>query len=130
MSVKEPILKPTRHAHPESQLAWVLHRITGVGIFLFLLLHIFHIWLAGFGPVVFNRMIDIFNHPLARLMHIFLFFSVLFHAINGLRVIVLDFWPAAERYQRLSVYAAGFLFFTLFIPSTLLILMDAFLPSL
>jgi len=114
----------------EIQLARLLHRITGVGVFLFLVLHIFHIWLAGFSPTTFDSLITILTHPLFQVLNIFLFFSVLFHAVNGLRVILLDFIPALEKYQRQSVYAAAFLFFAVFIPSTLLILMDTFLEGM
>ena len=114
----------------EIQLARLLHRITGVGVFLFLALHIFHIWLAGFSPTTFDSLITIFTHPVFRVLNIFLFFSVLFHAVNGLRVVLLDFIPGLTRYQRGSVYIATFLFLAVFIPSTLLILMDTFLEGM
>ena len=114
----------------EIQLAQLLHRITGVGVFLFLVMHIFHIWLAGFSPTTFDNLITVFTHPVFRVLNIFLFFSVLFHAINGLRVVLLDFIPALTRYRRGSLYVAAFLFFVVFIPSTLLILMDTFLEGM
>ena len=113
----------------EEQLTWILHRVTGIGVFIFLVLHILHIWLIGFGPKPFNTVTTFLNHPLARILHIFLFFSVLFHAINGIRVIILDFWPVLWQYRRHSVNIATVVFLLIFIPSTLLILMDAFLPS-
>ena len=112
----------------EEKLAWVLHRVTGIGVFIFLALHIVHIWLIGFGPEPFNTLTAFLNHPLARILHIFLFFSVLFHAVNGIRVIILDFWPTLWQYRRQSVNIATGVFLLIFIPSTLLILMDAFLP--
>ena len=115
---------------PEIKLTHWLHRVTGVGVFLFLALHIFHIWLAGFSPAAFDTLMNIFNHPGARLLNVFLFFSVLFHAINGLRVVLLDFVPELTRYQRGSVYVAAVLFFIVFIPSALLILMDTFLEGM
>ena len=113
----------------EEQIAWILHRVTGVGMFIFLVLHILHISLIGFGPEPFNTVTAFLNQPLARILHIFLFFSVLFHAVNGIRVIILDFWPALWQYRRQSVNIATAVFLLIFIPSALLILMDAFLPS-
>ena len=113
----------------EEQIAWILHRVTGVGMFIFLVLHIVHISLIGFGPEPFNTVTAFLNQPLARILHIFLFFSVLFHAVNGIRVIILDFWPALWQYRRQSVNIATAVFLLIFIPSALLILMDAFLPS-
>jgi succinate dehydrogenase / fumarate reductase cytochrome b subunit len=106
----------------------LLHRITGVGIFSFLMLHILNIWLVGFGPEPFNTLIVFYRHPVARVGHIFLLFSVLFHAVNGLRIILLDFWPELGRYQRRMIWGAAVIFLAVFIPSSLLILMDALLP--
>lgn len=113
----------------EIQLMQWLHRITGVGVFLFLAGHIVHIWLMGLGPEQFDSVTAVLRQPPARLLHIFLFFSVLFHAVNGVRIILLDFVPPLARFQRASLYVSLFVFALLFIPSALLILMDAFLPS-
>ncbi len=110
----------------EGQWAWVLHRITGIGLFAFLTLHIFDIWLVGFGPEPFNSLALFYHHPLARIGHVFLFFCVLFHAVNGLRLIILDVWPRLWLHQRKSVWIATGIFFILFIPSALLILLDTY----
>lgn len=114
----------------EVELMHWLHRLTGVGLFLFLALHIVHIWLMALGPAQFDAITVVLRHPVARVLHIFLFFSVLFHAGSGLRVIVLDFVPPLARFQRVSIYITLFVVALVFIPSALLILMDAFLPSL
>jgi succinate dehydrogenase / fumarate reductase cytochrome b subunit len=103
-----------------------VHRITGVGVFIFLVLHISHIWLLGFGPEPFNRLTLFYQHPIARLLQIFLFSSVLFHAVNGVRMTALDFWPGLLHYRRVLIWIAAVIFLIVFIPSSLLILMDAF----
>jgi len=122
------ILQACPHQPKDERVMWLLHRVTGVGIFLFLSLHTVHIGLMSFGPEPFNTLIRIFNQPLGPVLHVFLFFSVLFHAINGLRIIVLDFWPALQTHQRTLVNIAVILFLAVFIPGALLILMDGFLP--
>lgn len=114
----------------EIQIMQWLHRVSGVGLFLFLALHIGHIWLMGLGPDTFDAVTVVLQQPAARLLHLFLFFGVLFHAINGLRLILLDFIPPLERFQRHSIYVAVFVFALVFIPSSLLVLMDTFLLSL
>ena len=114
--------------HREQMLMRRLHQLSGIGIFLFLAMHIAHIGLMATGPHLFNTVTEFLKHPVARVLHIFLFFSVLLHAINGTRRILLDFAPGLYRFERHSMYAAAFLFALVFIPSTLLILMDAFLP--
>jgi succinate dehydrogenase / fumarate reductase cytochrome b subunit len=114
----------------EVQLMQWLHRLTGVGVLLFLALHIVHIWLMALGPDVFDAVTAFLRQPLARVLHIFLFFSVLFHAANGLRVTLLDFIPPLEKFRRESIYITAFVVALVFIPSMLLVLMDGFLPSL
>jgi succinate dehydrogenase / fumarate reductase cytochrome b subunit len=86
------------------QWSWFLHRVTGVGVLLFLLLHIVDITLAGFGPKVYNDSIKIFSSPIIRLASLALIASVLYHAFNGVRIIVIDFWPAGYKYQRQMFY--------------------------
>lgn len=109
----------------EGQWSWILHRVTGLGIFLFLVLHIFDIYLMGFGPQgPFNSLLFIYHQPWARIMHIFLFFGVLFHAINGIRITIFDFWPRLWRYQRSAVWLQVVVFLGIFVPSTVSILVS------
>jgi succinate dehydrogenase / fumarate reductase cytochrome b subunit len=122
------MLQACPHQPKDEQIMWLLHRATGVGIFLFLALHTVHISLMGLGSEPFNTLTRIFTQPIGPVLHVFLFFSVLFHAINGLRLILLDFWPVLQYHQRTSINIATILFLAIFIPSALLILMDGFLP--
>src|SRR5512136_686846 len=113
-----------RYQGREGQWAWILHRAAGIGVFVFLSLHIFDIFLVGFGPDIFNKLAVIYHHPLIRIGHIFLFFGVLFHAINGIRLVILDVWPALWKYQRQSVWLAAVIFGAIFIPATITIVID------
>lgn len=122
------LLQACPHNEPQLQLTWLLHRLTGVGIFIFLGLHILHIWSAGFGPEFFNTIMAYVNHPAVRILHLFLFFSVLFHAVNGVRIIVVDVLPRSRQAEKLSIQVATAFFLLIFIPSALLMLMDAYLP--
>jgi succinate dehydrogenase / fumarate reductase cytochrome b subunit len=123
------VTQTVRYRGHEGQWAWVLHRVTGIGIFAFLVLHIFDIFLIGFGPEPFNTLAVIYHTPLARIGHVFLFFCVLYHAVNGVRIIILDFWPQLWKYQKQSVWWAAAIFLVLFIPSTVYILYDTFLAA-
>ncbi len=113
-----------RYRGREGQWSWLLHRVTGIGVFLFLALHIVDIFLMSFGEEVFNELLFIYKQPWARIGHIFLFFGVLFHALNGIRVTILDFWPSAWRYQRQAVWVQVVIFLILFVPSALAIIMS------
>src|SRR5260370_42224935 len=84
--------------------SWLFHRVTGLGVLLFLLVHIVDITLIGFGPNVYNAGIAIFSLPLVRIVSLALIASVLYHSFNGLRIIIVDFWPAGPKYQRQMFY--------------------------
>ncbi len=67
---------------------YVLHRIGGVALFIFFSMYI--LVLAGVNPVN-----TIFNNQIFQIVILFL---GLFHAINGLRITILDLWPAGLEY--------------------------------
>lgn len=79
--------------------SWLLHRITGLGILLFLLVHIVDIALLNFGPEVYNEGIAFFGLAIIRVISLALIAAVLFHSFNGVRIILIDFWPKAVRFQ-------------------------------
>jgi len=84
----------------QGQWSWALHRITGVAVFLFLLAHIIDTALVGFGPELYNRVVHVYHNPIVRLMEIGLALMVLFHALNGLKIMIIDFVPKAADYHK------------------------------
>jgi len=103
-----------------SMWAWLLHRLTGVGIFVFLLVHVVDIALIGWGRDLFDAMTKLYHHPVFRIGEILLFGAVLFHGLNGLRVIVLDFAPSTTIYQRQMLIGVAIVFFLAFTPAALI----------
>ncbi len=81
--------------------SWLFHRIAGLGILLFLLVHIVDIALLNFGPNVYNEGIAFFSTGIIRVISLALIAAVLYHSFNGIRIILIDFWPKAARYQGL-----------------------------
>ena len=79
--------------------SWLLHRITGLGVLLFLLIHIVDIGLLGFGPTVYNNGIALFGTVPVRIVSLALIGAVLYHAFNGVRILIIDFWPKGVKYQ-------------------------------
>ena len=80
--------------------SWLLHRVTGVAILLFLLVHIVDITILGFGPTVYNNALAVFALPFVRLVSLGLIAAVLYHSFNGLRITLVDFWPQGAKYQQ------------------------------
>lgn len=88
----------------EGQWAWILHRASGLGIVLFLYMHIVSIFIAALGPEPYAWVHKyLYTSPPAKLLEIFLGFGVIFHALNGMRIIIIDFFPALGKYQRTVV---------------------------
>ena len=99
----------------EGMWGWALHRITGLGVVAFLALHILDTVLLGWGPGVYNAVVQIYHLPAVRILEVVLAGAVLFHALNGVRVIVIDFWDQGVEHQRLMLYAVSAVFAVSFV---------------
>ena len=106
----------------EGQWSWFFHRLTGVGVLLFLLAHILDTMLVAFGPAVYDRVISVYAHPLFRTSEVGLFAAVLYHALNGMRIILIDFWPGAVRHHKQIFYVMMALFVLSMVPVSYLML--------
>lgn len=110
---------------------WALHRVTGVGLVLFLALHIVDVFLLAFGPEAFEHLLVLYTSPPGRLMEIFLLFGVLFHAVNGLRIIVQDFFTKSwERHLHDRLIVVQLIVFLLIFLPAAWIMFGSFLESL
>jgi succinate dehydrogenase / fumarate reductase cytochrome b subunit len=88
----------------EGMWSWVLHRITGVAIYFFLLVHILDTSLVRVSPEAYNAVIGTYQTPIMGLGEVALVGAIVFHAFNGLRIILVDFWSWATRNQKVHFY--------------------------
>jgi succinate dehydrogenase / fumarate reductase cytochrome b subunit len=86
------------------QWAFVLHRITGFLVFFFLLLHIVDVSLIT-RPELYDEVHAVYGNVLLRLFEVGLLAALLFHSLNGLRIVIVDFFPEALKSER-SFFAA------------------------
>ena len=84
--------------------SWVLHRITGVAIFFFLLVHVLDTSLVRLSPEAYNAVVATYKTPLVGLGELGLVAAILYHAFNGLRVILIDFWRKGVKYQNVMFW--------------------------
>ena len=84
----------------EGMWSWVLHRITGVAIFFFLLVHILDTALIRVSPEAYDAVIGTYKNPVMALGEVALVGAIAYHAYNGLRIILVDMWSWATRHQR------------------------------
>ena len=103
--------------------SWVLHRITGLAIFFFLLVHILDTSLVRLSPEAYNAVIATYKTPLIGLAELGLVAAILYHALNGLRIIAIDFWRKGVKYQNVMfwvVVVIAFVIFAAFAPRHLM----------
>lgn len=110
----------------QGQWAYVLHRVSGVGILVFLIAHVVDTALLGWGPEAYNHVISLYRHPFFRVNEIVLFATVLYHAMNGVRVILVDMVPGATRHHKALLAAETVLFFALMIPAAVVMAIPVF----
>ena len=104
----------------EGQWTWILHRVTGVGVLLFPFAHIVDTALVAWGPDTYNTVIELYHNPIVQLMELGLVGAVIFHALNGIRIMIIDFWPEAAAKGRELTYSVYALFLAAMAPITYL----------
>src|SRR6476469_1094355 len=100
----KPARRRTLYRGDPGMWSWVLHRITGAAIFFFLLVHVLDTALVRVSPQAYNEVIDTYKTPIVGLMEVGLVAAVLYHALNGIRIILIDFWAHGPKYQRLMLW--------------------------
>ena len=83
----------------EGMWSWVLHRITGMGIYFFLLVHILDTALVRVSPEAYNAVIGAYQTPFMGVAEVALVAAIVFHAFNGLRIILVDFWNIGTKHH-------------------------------
>ena len=106
--------------------SFFIHRITGLGVLAFLFLHIIDTMLVAWGPEVYNKVMALYSHPVFRVGEVGLFGAVLFHAINGIRIIVIDVWEKSTKYHKQMFYVELVLFWVFFAWAAVVMLKPVF----
>ena len=107
------------------QWSWAAHRITGVLVVAFLFGHIVDTYAVGFGPELYDETVSLYKQWWFMPFEIALIAAVLFHALNGLRIILFDFWPQLALQQRAFAYAQLVLFMLGFTPAAVFMMRHA-----
>jgi succinate dehydrogenase / fumarate reductase cytochrome b subunit len=105
--------------------SWLLHRISGLAILVFLFIHIVDVSIIVFGPDVYNRSVHLFDQVIVRLLSLSLVVAIFYHASNGLRIMAIDFWRKGVRYQRVLFVVVLAVTIIVFIPVAYIIMAPA-----
>ncbi len=102
----------------EGMWSWVAQRITGVAVFFFLLVHVLDTALVRVSPDAYDLVIASYKTPIVNLLEVGLVGAVLYHALNGIRVVLVDFWAKGPRHQKAMFRTIVIVWALVMIPGT------------
>jgi len=96
-----------RYRGRQGQWMWILHRVTGLGVLLFLIMHVAGMSSAFISVEVHEQLLALYRTPLFSVGELALAFSLIFHAVNGTRIAILELkpelWQKQEQATRLAI---------------------------
>ncbi len=93
-------------------LAWILHRLSGLAMILFIGTHVVaSFFMQQVGGDVATAINIVYE---SVYFQVFIYFVVIFHTLNGLRIIVLDTWPKMLEYQREMTWLQWLIFIPIY----------------
>jgi succinate dehydrogenase / fumarate reductase cytochrome b subunit len=103
----DTVRESVRYKGKEGHWSWLLHRLTGLGLVFFMILHIFGMSMSAFNPALHDATLEVYKTPLFSIGELGLAFCLVFHAINGTRIAILelrpDLWTQQQKATRLSI---------------------------
>jgi succinate dehydrogenase / fumarate reductase, cytochrome b subunit len=116
----------------QGQYSFILHRLTGLGVLLFLAIHIVDTAFVYFAPHLYEEVIQLYRSTVFGIGEVGLVFCLFFHGVNGVRVAYLDLvkpksWTIES--EKRSVVIVMVITLILFIPSALYMLRNLLLHN-
>ena len=128
------LLDGFRYGGGLSQWSWLIHRLTGLGILFFLIIHILDTFLVVVTPAWYDHTVAMYGGvwfngryygPLRwafRFAELGLIASVVFHAVNGVGIILYDFWVKGTIQRKGILKGVQIVFLLIMIPTALFVL--------
>ena len=79
--------------------AWMLFRISGLVLVFYLFVHVWVISQGRVGAASLNDLFEFFDKPLLVFLDLMLVAAVLYHALNGVRILLMDFGVGIKRHK-------------------------------
>lgn len=112
LSRRVGLLQGLKYRGKGPMLAWILHRISGISIAVFVGIHVVSsFFMQQLGSDWATTLNTIYESWMFQILVIFI---VIFHALNGLRIIILDIWPQLLTYQREALWLQWFIFLPIY----------------
>ena len=92
-------------------IAYYFHRITGIGLTIYLILHIWTLSYVRYGEEAFNHSLEKWDNTMGHLFEYFLLLAVAFHLFNGIRIMLAEFFNLSKFHLRLLYWSVAICFF-------------------
>lgn len=127
------LVEGLRYGGGVGQWSWLAHRLTGLGVLLFLVIHVIDTFFVVAYPWLYDETVSMYGGVvfgtyywpvrwLFRVAELGLIASVVFHSVNGVRIVMFDFWPRAALYQRQIFWGVMLAFWGIMIPVSVWVL--------
>lgn len=117
------VLHGLRYQGGAPMLTWIFHRIGGIGMVVLVSMHMLASFMDYQLGMDFGRTLNTLYESIY--LQVFVVFFVLFHALNGLRIILMDVWPKALEFQREALWLQWLVFIAVYGMSVLLMVLHA-----
>lgn len=88
-------------------ISWFFHRLTGIVLIFYLMLHIVVLHTLQYGEKEFNKVMEILTYPIFKILEVGLLAIILYHTFNGIKVVAVDFFHCANKQKKLFVGAVA-----------------------
>jgi succinate dehydrogenase / fumarate reductase, cytochrome b subunit len=101
----------TSYRQHSGSLAYIFHRISGVVLIGYLFVHIWALSSLKNGQAAFQEEMALFTTPPFKVLEWMLGLAVMYHALNGIRIALVDLADGARYHKKLltAVYVVGVL---------------------
>ena len=117
------ITETLRYRGKLGQWSWALHRLAGLGVLFFFILHVIDTSWSVFYPELYAKAIAVYQSPLFTLGEFALVAAVVYHGINGFRIVIMDYRPHLWKYQDRAVLYTWLATAIILIPTFILMFM-------
>lgn len=95
------VFRETRLNFNAGMITFILHRITGIALVIYLFIHLWTLSFIWEGPEAVNHSFQKYDNMFGYILEFLLLLAVLIHGINGIRIILIDIWPLTRAQKAL-----------------------------
>ncbi len=81
--------------------AFILNRITALGLTFYLFLHLMVLWLLTQGPAGYNGFVELMHNPFVIVGELLVVAAGILHGLNGIRIILTTFGVSVTQQKSL-----------------------------